>query len=178
MSIELTISDLSNNDLSNNDLSNNDLFNTLINTSNESYSEDDTEELTVNRLVSMSNKRKMFMKVRDLDANSDELLECGYYLGKYKKVTYKQVNEKINDLYFEQNEYYSSAMDILATYVKGQKLIYMEAKHYSSKNLDKLMLPSIFLTAAASVASIALDTLWGSVFLSSLKYITLNTRSF
>jgi len=175
MSVELTIydlsnNDLSNNDLSNNDLSNNDLSNTLISnlSYNESNSEDD--ELKVNRLVSMSNKRKMFMKVRDLDANSDELLECGYYLGKYKKVTYKQVNEKINDLYFEQNEYYSSAMDILATYVKGQKLIYMESMHYSSKNLDKLMLPSIFLTASASVASIALDsTIWGSVFLSSLN---------
>ena len=48
----------------------------------------------------------MIMKIKDLDANSGDLLECGYYLGKYNKVTYTQVNDKINDLYFEQNEYY------------------------------------------------------------------------
>ena len=168
MSIELTISDISNNDVSNNT---NSLFENIIQDfpSDNSLNISDEEDFKLEKHISIDNKRKMFMEIKDLDANSDELLECGYYLGKYRKVTYKQVNDKINDLYFEQNEYYSSAMDILATYVKGQKLIYMEAKHYSSKNLDKLMLPSIFLTAAASVASIALDTLWGSVFLSSLN---------
>ena len=112
----------------------------------------------------------VIINVKDLDANADDLIEGGYYVGKYNKVTYKQVNDKINNLYFEQNEYYSSAMDILSTYVKGQKLIYMEAMHYSSRRLDKLMLPSIFLTATASVASIGLEaTRWGAVFLSSLN---------
>jgi len=46
----------------------------------------------------------------------------------------------------------------------------MEATHHCSNNLDKLMLPSIFLTACASVAAISLDTLiWGPIFLSALS---------
>ena len=115
-------------------------------------------------------KDNIVINIKDLDANADEIIECGYNLGKYNKVTYKQVNDKINNLYFEQNEYYSSAMDILSTYVKGQKLIYMEAMHYSSRRLDRLMLPSIFLTASASVASIGLETTtWGAIFLSALN---------
>ena len=182
-SIELGVVDISHNDitgnqdLSNNDISGNDMYD--INTTtfiNEISSNDDTDsdydgEMKVNRIVGINDdKRNIMMKVKDLDANVDDLLECGYYLGKYKKVTYKQVNDKINDLYFEQNEYYSAAMDILATYVKGQKLIYMEAMYYSSKKLDKLMLPSIFLTASASVASIGLDTTtWGAIFISALN---------
>ena len=137
------------------------------------YSSDESVHHTVkptefNKFVRTQDN--VVINVKDLDANADDLIECGYYMGKYNKVSYKQVNDKINDLYFEQNEYYSSAMDILSTYVKGQKLIYMEAMHYSSRRLDRLMLPSIFLTASASVASIGLEsTSWGSIFLSALN---------
>ena len=70
---------------------------------------------------------KIVIDIKDLDHNINEMIECGYYVGDYKKVNYKDVKEKIDELYYEQNEYYSSAMDILATYVKGQKLIYMES---------------------------------------------------
>ncbi len=171
INVELIVNDLSNNtvsDLSNNtvsDLSNNTVSDLSNNTVND---DDDFIEPTFEQFVRTN--ENVIINVKDLDANADDLIECGYYLGKYNKVTYKQVNDKINNLYFEQNEYYSSAMDILATYVKGQKLIYMEAMHYSSRRLDRLMLPSIFLTASASVASIGLETTtWGAVFLSSLN---------
>ena len=108
--------------------------------------------------------------IKDLDYNTNEMIECGYHIGNYKKVTYKDVKDKIDELYYEQNEYYSSAMDILSTYVKGQKLIYMESRYYSTKVLDRLMLPSIFLTASASVASITLESSTvGAIFLSALN---------
>ena len=41
----------------------------------------------------------------------------------YKKYTYKQVETKIKTDYFDEKEYHSSALDILATYLRGQKLI-------------------------------------------------------
>jgi len=183
--VELIVSDLSNNisDLSNNisDLSNNNISDLSNNISDLSNNISDLSNNNVTTSSSRDENNSSFeqfvrtnenvvINVKDLDANTDDLFECGYYLGRYNKVTYKQVNDKINDLYFEQNEYYSSAMDILSTYVKGQKLIYMEAMHYSSRRLDRLMLPSIFLTASASVASIGLESsTWASVFLSSLN---------
>ena len=108
--------------------------------------------------------------INELDHNTNEMIECGYHVGDYKKVSYKDVKDKIDELYYEQNEYYSSAMDILSTYVKGQKLIYMESRFQSTQRLDRLMLPSIFLTATASVAAISLETSkMGAVFLSALN---------
>jgi len=165
-SIELRVVDISHNDISGNkDLSDNGIPGNNIPDINERHlldeisPNDDTEisdldgDMKVNRLVEINDdKRNIMMKVKDLDANADELLECGYYLGKYRKVTYKQVNDKINDLYFEQNEYYSAAMDILATYVKGQKLIYMESKFYCETRLNFLMFPAIFLSSLTSSA--------------------------
>ena len=44
----------------------------------------------------------------------------------YRKYTYQEIEEKIKKNYFEENQKYSSALDIVATYLKGQKLIYME----------------------------------------------------
>ena len=112
----------------------------------------------------------IIIDINDLDHNTNEMIECGYHIGDYKKVTYKDVKDKIDELYYEQNEYYSSAMDILATYVKGQKLIYMESRYYSTRSLDRLMLPSIFLTASASVASISLESSRiGAICLSALN---------
>ena len=113
---------------------------------------------------------EIVIDIKDLDHNTNEMIECGYHAGDYKKVNYKDVKDKIDELYYEQNEYYSSAMDILATYVKGQKLIYMESRYYAITILDKLMLPAIFLTASASVASISLESSkTGAIFLSALN---------
>jgi hypothetical protein len=180
--IELTVKDVSNNNINKNVVKNtvNDMINNVVNNYTdeeyniESYSHisssDENYKPTIKFKKFVRTKDNVVINVRDLDSCADEIIECGYNRGKYNKVTYKQVNDKINNLYFEQNEYYSSAMDILSTYVKGQKLIYMEAMHYSNRRLDKLMLPSIFLTASASVASIGLDTTsWGAIFLSALN---------
>ena len=66
-----------------------------------------------------------------LNMSDDELEENCVLTGKYNKISYTQVRDSINTLYYDTSEYYSSAMDILASYVKGQKIIYMEAKCYS-----------------------------------------------
>lgn len=58
----------------------------------------------------------------------------------YKKYTYKQVEKEFNDDYFDENEYHSSALDILATYLRGQKLIYMESKAHCEHRLNYLMI--------------------------------------
>ena len=46
---------------------------------------------------------------------------------------------------------YSSALDILASYLKGQKIIYMESRSHTVRILNCLMLPAIFLSACVSV---------------------------
>tara|TARA_Y100000591_G_scaffold271775_1_gene247057 strand:+ start:14423 stop:15715 length:1293 start_codon:yes stop_codon:yes gene_type:complete len=90
------------------------------------------------------------------DFNSCNSLEdmCGLHRD-FNKVSYLDVNKKINELYFDSREYYSSSMDILATYVRGQKILYMESKYYSNIRLNYLMLPAIFLSSLASVFSLS-----------------------
>jgi hypothetical protein len=90
----------------------------------------------------------------------------------YKKFTYKQTEKEMNDDYFPQHEYHSSALDILATYLRGQKLIYMESKAHCESRLNFLMMPSIFLSTAATVLSaIIKDYIWGAYFIGGVNGI-------
>jgi hypothetical protein len=90
----------------------------------------------------------------------------------YKKYTYKEVEKEIEENYFDEGEYHSSALDILATYLKGQKLIYMESKAYCEKSLNYLMLPSIFLSTGATVLSSSLkEYYWGVYFIAAINGI-------
>ena len=70
----------------------------------------------------------------------------------YKKLSYSNVRKQINRSY-EQDiiHRYSSALDILASYLKGQKIIYMESRSHTVRILNWLMLPAIFLSAGVSV---------------------------
>ena len=61
-------------------------------------------------------------------------------------------------------------MDILASYVKGQKIIYMEAESYCQNRLNMLMFPSIFCSATASVCAAAFENQpWGATTLSTIN---------
>lgn len=89
---------------------------------------------------------------------------------KFPRVSYLEVRDQINHLYFDDNEYYSSSMDILATYVRGQKILYMESKYFSNVRLNYLMLPAIFLSSLATVFSLAFDIFtWGPYVNSGLN---------
>jgi len=72
---------------------------------------------------------------------------------KYKKISYNAVEKSLNKYYFDVNHNLSSALDILASYLKGQKIIYMESKHSCDLILNFLMMPAIFLSALATVFS-------------------------
>ena len=53
---------------------------------------------------------------------------------------------------------FSISLDILSNYIKGQKIIYMEASYYTINILNRLMLPTIFLSALCSVLSQGLES--------------------
>jgi len=113
----------------------------------------------------------------------------GCFRFKPQKVTYGEVEKELSDIYHSYNEYFSSAMDILASYVKGQKIIYMESEAYCQGRLNRLMFPSIFFSATASVLSAAIEhSAWGptalasinaliTFFLSIVNYLKLDAQS-
>lgn len=107
----------------------------------------------------------------DLSGNSIDI-SCNKIKKTYKKVTYRDVEKEIIEDYFDDGDSYSTALDIIATYLKGQKLIYMESKSYCENKLNKLMLPSIFLSTAASVlASVIKDFYWGAYLIGSVNAV-------
>jgi hypothetical protein len=90
----------------------------------------------------------------------------------YKKLNYHQVERSIDKYYSDINHKYSSALDILASYLKGHKIIYMEAKSYSEQKLNMLMMPAILLSNAATVlASVVQYYGWGSILISSVNAV-------
>lgn len=90
----------------------------------------------------------------------------------YKKLNYTSVRRYIKK-YYDQDivHKYSSSLDILASYIKGQKIIYMESRTYTTNKLNLLMLPAIFLSAACSILSQSYFTKMsnGEVILSSIN---------
>jgi hypothetical protein len=91
---------------------------------------------------------------------------------KYKKLNYKQVEKNIDRYYTDINHKYSSSLDILASYLKGQKIIYLESKYFAETRLNYLMMPAILLSTAATVlSSIVKDYKWGSYLISTVNAI-------
>ena len=105
------------------------------------------------------------------EEESQPIDKAGRFRYSSGKVSFKEVEEELGEIYHSYNEYFSSAMDILASYVKGQKIIYMESESHCQKQLNFLMFPSIFLSTVASVCSGAFNRSesWGGVFLASLN---------
>lgn len=93
-------------------------------------------------------------------------------LSVFKKLDYKEVEYKIDKAYFDINHKYSSALDILASYLKGQKIIYMESKFYCESHLNCYMMPAILFSTIATVLSSFVNRYnWGSLFIASLNGI-------
>lgn len=72
----------------------------------------------------------------------------------YKKYDIDKIMEIIDDQ-FEKDivTILSNHLDIIASYLSCQKILYMEASHYTSTWLNMLMIPTIIITSACSVLS-------------------------
>ena len=73
--------------------------------------------------------------------NTDEKKDYSTILTKSKlrKLSLHAVENQVDKYYNDDNHSFSSALDILARYLKGQKTIYIEAKEFSEWRLTCLM---------------------------------------
>jgi hypothetical protein len=70
----------------------------------------------------------------------------------YNKLKFETVQQRIAATYDQDIVHkYSSALDVLASFIKGHKIIYMESQNYTSVKLYYLMLPAIFLSGLVSI---------------------------
>ena len=90
-----------------------------------------------------------------------------------KKFRYRDVDDALTDAYNTTETNNSTICDIMAIYLKGQKLLYSEAKTHCEQKLNFLMLPSIFLTVLSSILTLVMkDMSYGSTIVSSLNGAT------
>lgn len=83
---------------------------------------------------------------------------------------FAQVNQEIQDTFFIDKHNYSSILDIIAMYIKGQKLLYTEAKTICEQRLNFLMLPAIMITAICTILSLMFrEEQYGPTIVSSLN---------
>ena len=150
----------------------------ILNIGNENYFSESASDLSdsydsdneENPKINYNNREKYNNDSNDNNEKSDQSSH-GNRLGiHYKKLNYKQVEASIDKYYSSVTHKYSSSLDILASYLKGQKIIYMESKQYCEHKLNLLMMPAILLSTAATVlASIVRIYDWGSILLSSVN---------
>lgn len=70
----------------------------------------------------------------------------------YQKVNYKAVAKKIDEQFeIDPVNRTSAHLDIIASYLRCQKILYMESSHFTSVRLNFLMMPTIFISAGCAV---------------------------
>lgn len=86
------------------------------------------------------------------------------------KYTFKDINENISKNYTYSETNGSMICDIIAMYLKGQKILYTESKTVCEQRLNYLMLPAIMITAVCTILSLVLkDISYGPTIVSSLN---------
>jgi hypothetical protein len=67
---------------------------------------------------------------------------------------FKKYYKSIKGAYHGEVSYESITLDLIAIYLKGQKLLYIESKTFCEQCLYHLMLPDIFISAVFTVISV------------------------
>ena len=88
------------------------------------------------------------------------------------RVTMKDITIILDEIYNSEESQQSTTLDILAIYLKGQKILYIEAKTHCEQHLNSLMLPAIFISSLCTLLSVVLkDFTFGPILVSSLMAI-------
>ena len=111
------------------------------------------------------------MKFYDLNQTNTPTITNKDSTIQYRKLSYNAVRKQVNKYYDQDTVHkYSSALDILASYLKGQKIIYMESRNSTVTVLNRLMLPAILLSSLCSVLAPLIDKVdYGSFMLATIN---------
>ena len=63
------------------------------------------------------------------------------------------IKEQMNNIFGYHEGSLSTTLDVISCYLKGQKILYLEAKAYCEFYLYRLMMPAIFISTLSSVIS-------------------------
>ena len=85
-------------------------------------------------------------------------------------ITYGDVEKSIYENFSSDEMRFSTALDIISLYLKGQKIIYIESKSFCEYKLNCLMFPVIFISAICTVLNFSLTSYsFGTILIASLN---------
>jgi hypothetical protein len=102
---------------------------------------------------------------------------------------FQKFSKVVNKAYMSPASHNSTNVDLIALYLKGQKILYTESKTYCEICLYFIMLPAIFISSGCTVISIALKlyengalivsgfTALNSFLLALITYLKLDAKS-
>lgn len=100
---------------------------------------------------------------------------------KYKKLTYEDVEISLNKHYSKESQI-SSELDILLTYLKGQKHLFKQSSRVTHQKFDFLMFPAIFITGTMTVVTPFLTEIkwsgWAMSVLNALLTVMITINNF
>jgi galactitol-specific phosphotransferase system IIB component len=138
--------------------------------SNYIYDLEDIPDLNSDSVSESESSNISHNKENNNNMNKNYLNNNNNTKSKYIKYNFKKYEKDIDNTYFETNHKYSSSLDILASYLKGQKIIYMEAKSDCDYWLNMLMMPAILLSTAVPVIVSAVNNFsWGTKLIASMN---------
>ena len=87
--------------------------------------------------------------------------------------TYEEIEKSISKYYNTDNNYYNE-LDILITYLRGQKNVYIQSKNITQYKLNLLIIPSLILTTTITIFSPIIYNnsnvfKWGGIIISILN---------
>lgn len=153
MAVDLSGNDLSDNDLSgNNSIKHNVSFNHSLKLDSNYIHNDNFSDTSSDADSDIDTDTEIKLQFDSSRIHNKKALV------QFKKLNYTAVEREVDKYYLNVYHKYSSSLDILASYLKGQKILYMESKNFCETQLNFLMLPAIVLSAIATVLAS-----WGNV---------------
>ena len=138
------------------------------------YSFDENKDQPPTQIIIVSKEPSIELEKPSEEVESKEIIEEIHttltLVRADHQLDFKDVNNMIKDAYSFIESNNSTVCDIIAMYLKGQKILYTEAKTLCEQRLNYLMLPAIFVTALCTILSLVLkEYSYGPTIVSSLN---------
>lgn len=91
----------------------------------------------------------------------------------FRKLSYQEVEQSIDKYYDDTDNKYSSELDILITYMKGQKNLFIQAYLISQRKLNCLLIPALLITSVVTIFTPIVENYqWNAGVISGLNALT------
>jgi len=91
----------------------------------------------------------------------------------FRKLSYQEIQQSLDKYYDDSDNKYSTELDILITYMKGQKNLFIHAYLLSQRKLNCIFIPTLLITCAITIFTPLIEQYqWNTAVISGLNAFT------